>query len=94
MSVQACYNMDMGESQSHEPEPLIGPARFARMIGVSIKTLQRWDRKGILVAGRTPTDRRFYTMDQYRAYMVSKTDKPLAEEDRESEDGKREVVAA
>ncbi len=27
--------------------------------------MQRWDREGILVAKRTPTDRRYYTYDQY-----------------------------
>lgn len=31
----------------------------------SVKTLQRWDREDILKAKRTPTDRRYYTYDQY-----------------------------
>ena len=38
---------------------------FAGLLGVSVKTLQRWDREGILKANRTPTDRRYYTYDQY-----------------------------
>ncbi|PNR88665.1 hypothetical protein X925_05340 [Petrotoga sp. 9T1HF07.CasAA.8.2] len=29
---------------------------FAEMIGVSVKTLHRWDRKGILKAFRSPTN--------------------------------------
>lgn len=29
------------------------------MLGVSVKTLQRWDNKGILKAYRTPTNQRF-----------------------------------
>lgn len=41
------------------------PQDFAKLIGVSVKTLQRWDREGILKAYRTPTDRRYYTYDQY-----------------------------
>lgn len=41
------------------------PKDFAELIGVSVKTLQRWDREGILKANRTPTDRRYYTYDQY-----------------------------
>jgi len=41
------------------------PSNFAKLLGVSVKTLQRWDREGILKAYRTPTDRRFYTYDQY-----------------------------
>mgnify|MGYP003294450359 CR=1 FL=1 len=35
------------------------------MLGVSVKTLQRWDREGTLKANRTLTDRRYYTYDQY-----------------------------
>jgi hypothetical protein len=41
---------------------------FAELLGVSVvsvKTLQRWDRDGILKANRTPTDRRYYTYDEY-----------------------------
>jgi len=34
---------------------------FARRLGVTVKTLQRWDREGRLVALRTPTNRRVYT---------------------------------
>ena len=41
------------------------PKDFAELLGVSIKTLQRWDREGILKANRTPTDRHYYTYDQY-----------------------------
>ena len=31
---------------------------FAEMLGVTVKTLQRWDNDGKLKAFRTPTDRR------------------------------------
>ena len=41
------------------------PKDFAELLGVSVKTLQRWDREGTLKAYRTPTDRRYYTYDQY-----------------------------
>jgi len=41
------------------------PKDFAELLGVSVKTLQRWDRENILKAKRTPTDRRYYTYDQY-----------------------------
>ncbi|MBQ7059004.1 MAG: IS607 family transposase [Firmicutes bacterium] len=41
------------------------PKDFAALLGVSVKTLQRWDREGILKANRTPTDRRYYTYNQY-----------------------------
>ena len=38
-----------------------------------MKTLQRWDREGILEANRTPTDRRYYTYDQYLQFKGIKT---------------------
>lgn len=41
------------------------PKDFAELLGVSVKTLQRWDRDGIWKANRTPIDRRYYTYDQY-----------------------------
>jgi predicted site-specific integrase-resolvase len=41
------------------------PKDFAELLNVSVKTLQRWDRDKILIAKRTPTDRRYYTYDQY-----------------------------
>ena len=44
------------------------PKDFAQLLGVSVKTLQRWDREGILKANRTPTNRRYYTYDQYLQY--------------------------
>ena len=49
------------------------PQEFAEMIGVSVKTLQRWDREGKLKAFRTPTDRRYYTHKQYVDYMGNDT---------------------
>lgn len=38
---------------------------FAKLIGRTVSTLQRWDRDGTLVAYRTEGNRRFYTHDQY-----------------------------
>ena len=44
------------------------PREFGELIGKSVITLQKWDRKGILKAHRSPTNRRYYTHDQYLAY--------------------------
>lgn len=44
------------------------PKDFAELLNVSVKTLQRWDRDDVLKAFRTPTDRRYYTYDQYLEY--------------------------
>jgi len=41
------------------------PAEFARLIGRSVATLQRWDREGKLVAYRSETNRRYYLLEQY-----------------------------
>ena len=45
------------------------PQEFAEMVGVSVKTLQRWDNEGKLKAFRTPSNRRYYTHNQYVEYM-------------------------
>jgi predicted site-specific integrase-resolvase len=45
------------------------PQEFAEMLGVSVKTLQRWDNEGKLKAYRSPSDRRYYTHKQYVDYM-------------------------
>lgn len=44
------------------------PSQFAKLIGVSVKTLQRWDNEGTLTALRTPGNRRYYTHEQYLQY--------------------------
>jgi len=47
----------------------MSPKEFSKRIGKSVSTLQRWDREKILIAHRTPTNRRFYTENQYNEYM-------------------------
>ena len=44
------------------------PQEFGQLIGRKTKTLQKWDREGILRAHRSPTNRRYYTHDQYLTY--------------------------
>ncbi len=44
------------------------PKEFGALIGKAVLTLQKWDRKGILKAHRSPTNRRYYTHDQYLQY--------------------------
>ncbi len=45
------------------------PAQFAKRIDVSVKTIQKWDRLGILPAKRTITHRRYYTDDDLAAAL-------------------------
>ena len=51
------------------------PKDFGALIGRTTSTLQRWDREGRLKAHRTPTNRRYYTHDQYLEYIGQKADK-------------------
>ena len=44
------------------------PKDFAKMLGVTVRTLQKWDVAGKLKAFRTPTNRRFYTQEQLDVY--------------------------
>jgi putative resolvase len=45
------------------------PAQFAKRVGVSVKTLQKWDRIGVLPAKRTITNRRYYTDEDLAAAL-------------------------
>lgn len=48
---------------------IITVGKAAKILGVSIKTLQNWDNKGLLVAKRTPTNRRYYTRKQLEKFL-------------------------
>ena len=56
---------------------------FAKMINISVRTLQRWDKDSILAAFRTPTNRRYYTHNQYLVYIGHSS---------KTEENKRKVV--
>lgn len=47
---------------------MMKPKEIAERLGVTVRTLQIWDKKGILKAYRTPTNRRYYTEEQYLEY--------------------------
>lgn len=47
---------------------MIKPKEMAKRLGITVQTLQNWDNNGKLKAHRTPTNRRYYTEDQYQAY--------------------------
>lgn len=54
----------------------------AKKLGVTVKTLQRWDNSGVFKARRTPTNHRYYTDEDILKYQSLSLDKP-----------KRKVVA-
>lgn len=41
------------------------PNEFAEMLGVSVKTLQRWEKDGKFVIFGNHANRRYYTHEQY-----------------------------
>lgn len=47
---------------------MIKPKEMAKRLGITVQTLQNWDNNGKLKAYRTPTNRRYYTEDQYQTY--------------------------
>jgi len=53
--------------------------KFAKLVGKSVRTLQRWDKDGILLTNRTATGRRFYTLTQYHQVVGTSpvTDKEI-----------------
>ena len=52
------------------------PNEFAKLINVSVRTLQHQDVEGKLKAFRSPTNRRYYTYEQYLEYKgIHKEDK-------------------
>jgi predicted site-specific integrase-resolvase len=60
---------------------MMKPQEMARKLGVSVRTLQRWDNDGKLVAYRNPYNMRYYTDEQYNAYVkdsVKKDRKQIA----------------
>lgn len=51
-------------------ENTISISKAAEMVGVTVKTLQRWEREGRLApVARTATNRRVYTIEQVRAFQ-------------------------
>lgn len=48
---------------------IYSPREFAKLVGRTTQTLRRWEREGLLHAHRTPTNRRYYTHEQYQELM-------------------------
>lgn len=58
-------------------ETFYNVTQFSKIINVKVKTLQKWDRDGVLVAYRTPTNRRYYTHSQYLEFIGQSVEIPL-----------------
>src|SRR6478752_5475418 len=77
-------------------EMVYAPRHFAKMIGRTVRTLQRWDVEGSLVAHRNPKNRRYYTHDQYLSYLGIKADsnKKIVAYCRVSSSGQKEDLSS
>ena len=53
---------------------MYSPKEFSVLIGKCVKTLQRWDKSGLLKARRTPSGRRYYTEEDYKNYIEGNFD--------------------
>lgn len=52
---------------------ILKPKDVAKILNVTVNTLQRWDRENIFVAKRTPkTNRRYYTEEQLNDFLGKK----------------------
>jgi putative resolvase len=59
----------MGAVRAHS-NPILSTGEAAAYLGRSVKTLQRWDREGVLTPeGRTKTGRRAYTQAQLTEFL-------------------------
>lgn len=54
---------------------ILKPKDVSRILNVSQKTLQRWDKDKTLVAYRNPKNRRYYTQKQIDSFLGKETDK-------------------
>lgn len=67
------------------------PHEFAEKIGVSVRTLQRWDASGKLNAKRTPSNHRYYDeTDIHQLYNIKETDKKTIVYCRVSSSGQKD----
>ena len=50
-------------------DDILKPKDVKRILKVTEQTLVNWDKRGILVSGRTPTNKRFYTREQIYNFL-------------------------
>ena len=67
------------------------PHEFAEKIAVSVKTLQRWDASGKLIAKRTPSNHRYYDdSDLRQLYGLKEEDRKIVVYCRVSSSGQKD----
>lgn len=63
------YNINEKDKCGVDIIPMLKLKDMTEKLGVTVKTLQKWDNQGILKAYQTPTNRRYYTEEQYSQYI-------------------------
>lgn len=48
---------------------MLKPKDVAKTLNVTVRTLQSWDRQGVLPALRTPAGRRWYSEEQINKFL-------------------------
>lgn len=48
---------------------ILKPKDVVKILNISMKTLQRWDKDGTLPAYRNPKNRRYYTKEQIKKFL-------------------------
>ena len=54
---------------------MLKPKEVSQILGVSVKTLQRWDAEGKLIARRNAHNRRFYYEEDIEVFQEKHADK-------------------
>jgi len=62
----------LGPTGTYEDTDWLSVGKAAIVLGVSVQTLQRWDREGILIAHRTPTNQRRYLRSELDDFRPTK----------------------
>lgn len=51
---------------------LLSIGRAAKEIGVSVDTLRRWEKRGLITSHRSPTGRRYYNLEELKYVFAKK----------------------
>lgn len=63
----------MNDIQGYETDQRIPVGEAARILGVSITTLRRWEREGRITPGRTPGGQRRYSIADVEALAAGES---------------------
>lgn len=74
----------MNDIQGYEADQRIPVGEAARILGVSITTLRRWEREGRITPGRTPGGQRRYSIADVEALAAGESPALASGSDRKA----------